>query len=100
MLLTYQQRKHLLCASRNTINNYFRIFRESIFSYLEKDKYSKLNGEIELDESYFGAKRVRGKRGRRGAAGKTIVFGVLKRDDKVYLEIVKNATKESADHSR
>lgn len=32
-------------------------------------------GEIELDESYFGAKRVRGKRGR-GAYGKTIVFGV------------------------
>jgi len=33
-------------------------------------------GEFELDESYFGAKRVRGKRGR-GAAGKTPVFGIL-----------------------
>ena len=30
-------------------------------------------GEFELDESYFGAKRIRGKRGR-GAAGKTPVL--------------------------
>ena len=36
-------------------------------------------GIFELDESYFDAKRVRGKRGR-GAAGKTPVFGLLKRD--------------------
>ena len=32
-------------------------------------------GVFELDESYFGAKRVRGKRGR-GATGKTPVFGL------------------------
>ena len=42
--------------------------------------------------SYFGAKRIRGKRGR-GAGGKTIVFGVLKRGDKVYTEIVPDASK-------
>jgi transposase len=46
-----------------------------------------------LDESYFGAKRIRGKRGR-GAAGKTPVFGLLKRDGKVYVEIVKNCNRE------
>ena len=44
-------------------------------------------GVFELDESYFGAKRVRGKRVRgkrgRGAAGKTPVFGLPKRDGKV-----------------
>lgn len=50
-------------------------------------------GEFELDESYFGAKRVRGKRGR-GAAGKTPVFGLLKRDGNVYVQIVKNCSKE------
>jgi transposase len=38
-------------------------------------------GEVEADGSYFGARRVRGKRGR-GAPGKTIVFGLLKRDRK------------------
>ena len=32
-----------------------------------------MSGEIEVDESYFGAKRVRGKRGR-GAGKKTSVF--------------------------
>jgi transposase len=50
-------------------------------------------GEFELDESYFGAKRVRGKRGR-GAAGKTPVFGLLKRNGNVYVQIVQNCSKE------
>ena len=45
-----------------------------------------------LHDFYFGAKRIRGKRGR-GAGGKTIVFGVLKRGDKVYTEIVPDASK-------
>lgn len=49
-------------------------------------------GEIELDESYFGARRVRGKRGR-GAAGKTPVFGVLKRKEQVFLTVVKVCSK-------
>ena len=44
-----------------------------------------------IDESYFGAKRVRGKRGR-GASGKQSVFGMLKRDGKVYTQIVKNCS--------
>ena len=34
-----------------------------------------------------GARRIKGKRGR-GAYGKTIVFGLLKREGKVYTEIV------------
>ena len=45
----------------------------------ECEKISKMSGEIEVDESYFGAKRVRGKRGR-GAGKKTSVFGMLKRN--------------------
>ena len=53
---------------------------------------SPFAGELEADESYFGPRRVRGKRGR-GAGGKTIVFGLLKRDDCVYTEIVPNASK-------
>jgi transposase-like protein len=51
------------------------------------------SGEFELDESYFGARRVRGKRGR-GAAGKTPVFGLLKRDGNVHVDIVENCSKE------
>jgi len=38
-----------------------------------------------MDESYFGSKRVRGKRGR-GVSGKQLVFGMLKRDGKVYTQ--------------
>ena len=50
------------------------------------------SGEFECDESYFGAKRVRGKKGR-GAAGKTPVFGLLKRGGKVHVQIVENCSK-------
>ena len=55
---------------------------------------SPLAGELEADESYFGARRVRGKRGR-GASGKTIVFGLLKRGNCVYTEIVPDACKRT-----
>ena len=48
-------------------------------------------GEVEIDESYFGARRIRGKRGR-GARGKTIVFGLIKRQGKVYTQVVKNCS--------
>ena len=48
---------------------------------------------IKFDKSYFGAKRIRGKRGM-GNAGKTPVFGLLKRDGRV-VEIVKNAPENS-----
>jgi len=77
--------------SRNTVNKIFDKIRKRIFSL--SANLTKDSGEFELDESYFGAKRVRGKRGR-GAAGKTPVFGLLKRDGKVYVEIVKNCTRE------
>ena len=57
------------------------------------ERHSPLSaGEVEVDESYFGARRVRGKRGR-GASGKTIVFGLLKREGKVYTEIVPDCKK-------
>ena len=52
----------------------------------ECEKISKMQGEIEIDESYFGAKRVRGKRGR-GAGKKTPVFGMLKRNIHKWLRI-------------
>ena len=53
---------------------------------------SPLSGEVEVDESFFGARRVKGKRGR-GAGGKTIVFGLLKRNGKVYTKIVPNCSR-------
>ena len=47
------------------------------------------SGEIEADESYFGGTR-KGKRGR-GAAGKVPVFGLLKRNGKVYTVVIADA---------
>lgn len=44
-----------------------------------------------MDESYFGARRVRGIRGR-GAKGKQIVFGLIKRGGKVYTQVVENCS--------
>jgi transposase len=49
----------------------------------ECERASPFSGVVEVDESYFGARRVRGKRGR-GTGGKTSVFGLLKRNGKVY----------------
>jgi transposase len=76
--------------SRGTVNNIFTKLRERIAALCEVETPFS-NGEIELDESYFGARRVRGVRGR-GAKGKTPVFGMLKRGDRVYTQIVKNCS--------
>jgi transposase len=75
---------------RKTINKMFLEIRKIIAKHCEKNSIFAV-GEIELDESYFGARRVKGKRGR-GAGGKIPVFGMLKRGDKVYTQIVKNCT--------
>ena len=62
-------------------------------AYLPRICESPFSGEIEMDESYFGARRIRGKRGR-GADGKTIVFGIYKRNGKVYTEVVPNCSRK------
>ncbi len=41
--------------------------------------HSHFASEVEVDESHFGPRRIRGKRGR-GAGSKTIVFGIFKRN--------------------
>lgn len=83
---------NLTKISRNTINKLYNLFRLRIVK-ISMNTTAEL-GEFELDESYYGARRVRGKRGR-GAAGKTPVFGILKRGGKVYVNIVKNCSKKS-----
>ena len=76
----------------NTINSILKKIRIRIAEYSEKEK--PVSGEVEVDESYFGPKRIKGKRGR-GAGDKIIVFGLFKRNDKVYTEIVPDATKKT-----
>lgn len=78
--------------SRNTINRHFRLIRERIAELCQQS--SPFSGEVEVDESYFGARRVKGKRGR-GASGKTPVFGILQRGGKVYTEIVPDCARKT-----
>ena len=88
--LDASQITRLIGLNRNSVNRYLRAIRQRIAEFCETQ--SPFSGEIEVDESYFGARRIKGKRGR-GASGKTIVFGVLKRHGKVYTEIVPDCSK-------
>jgi len=66
------------------------VVRQRIAEFCETESPFE-TGEIEIDESYFGARRVRGVRGR-GAHGKHIVFGLIKRGGKVYTQVVRNCS--------
>ena len=79
-------------VSRQSISVVFQKLREEIVIWLENEQ--SFSGEVEVDESYFGARRVRGKRGR-GAGGKILVLGILKRGGKVYTQIIPRATKKN-----
>ncbi len=53
---------------------------------LMDEKPRKLSGQVEVDETYVGGKR-HGKRGR-GAAGKTIAMGMVKRQGRIVVKVV------------
>ena len=90
--LTATQITALTGLNRNTVNRYLRLIRQTVALHCQRE--SPFSGDVELDESYFGARRVRGKRGR-GARGKTIVFGIYKRNGRVYTEVVPDCKKAS-----
>jgi transposase len=74
--------------NRNTAILFFHKLRELIADKLAIEA-PFLDGEVEVDESYFGGTR-KGKRGR-GAAGKVPVFGLLKRGGKVHAVMIPDA---------
>jgi transposase len=78
--------------TRKSVTSIFLRIRVRIAE--ECERQSPFGGEVEVDESYFGARRVRGKRGR-GASGKTIVFGIFKRNGCVYTEVVPDCRKRT-----
>ncbi len=71
----------LVGIHRNSAIRFFHKLRCTIFT-IQQERAAQFCGKVEVDESYFGGVR-KGKRGR-GASGKTIVFGLLKRGGKVY----------------
>ena len=90
--LTASQIAFLIKINRNTINKILKDIRIRIVKICEQESpFDK--GEIEMDESYFGVRRIRGKRGR-GAYGKTIVFGLKKRKGNVYTQVIRNCSKQ------
>jgi transposase len=90
MDLTATDCAELSGVSVRSVNTIYLRVRRRLAEHCEQ--VSPLGGELEADESYFGPRRVRGLRGR-GAGGKTVVFGLLKRGQNVYTEIVPNAFK-------
>ena len=91
--LTASDAARLSGVSVRSVNDIYLRLRERIAYECERRRPFK-GGEVEVDESYFGPRRVRGKRGR-GAGGKTIVFGIFKRDGRVYTEIVPDCSKRT-----
>lgn len=63
-----------MALNRKTIYRYYNFFRQSILC-ISQEEMGVVSGEVELDENYFGGRRVPGKRGR-GASEKTPVFGL------------------------
>jgi transposase len=84
--VTARSAADLVGIQANTAALFYHKIRQVIAAQLDLQAEEMLGGEIELDESYFGGAR-KGKRGR-GAAGKVIVFGILKRGDRVYTKVI------------
>ena len=88
------QISELAGLDRNTVSRYLAAMRGRIAEFCELE--SPLGGEVEIDApiNRDGARRVRGKRDR-GAYGKTILFGILKRSSKVHTEIVPDSRRKT-----
>lgn len=88
---TARTASELAAVNRHSATLFYHKIREMICYELEDD--SPFDGEVEVDESYFGGHR-KGNRGR-GAAGKVPVFGILKRGGKVYTKVIKDASSDT-----
>lgn len=86
--VTARSAANMLGIHPNSAVLFYRKIRQIIAFHLAKEAAEVFNGEVEIDESYFGGVR-KGKRGR-GAAGKVVVFGMLKRHGKVFTVVVEN----------
>ncbi len=90
--VTARSAANLLGIQANSAILFYRKVRQEIAEKLAIEAQEIFTGDVEIDESYFGGVR-KGKRGC-GAAGKVVVFGMLKRHGKVYTVILEN-TKEA-----
>lgn len=91
--LTANKTAALVSMMHQSVNRIFLKIRERVAEECERASPFACC-EVEVDESYFGARRVKGKRGR-GAGSKTKVFGIFKRNGSVYTEIVPDCKKKT-----
>ena len=92
MDFTATQTAELTGISRRSVNSIYALLRLKVQQWVHKQ--APFNGIVEVDESYFGPRRVPGKCGC-GASGNTIVFGIFKPEGKLYTEMVPNAYKNT-----
>ena len=91
--VTARSAADILDIQPNSAILFYRKIRMVISHHLALAADEVFEGPVELDESYFGGRR-KGRRGR-GAAGKVVVFGILKRNGRVYTVVVDNAKSET-----
>ena len=91
--VTARSAADILGIQPNSAILFYRKIRMVISHYLALVADEVFEGPVELDESYFGGRR-KGRRGR-GAAGKVVVFGILKRNGRVYTVVVDNAKSDT-----
>lgn len=83
--------------NRNTVNLWFGRFRRLIYDH-QVSELRQFVGEVELDESYFGASRVKGYHGKLKRGRGTLkqpVFGIFERNGRVYTEIVPDCSRDT-----
>ena len=88
--LTASGAARIVRLSVRSANDIYLKLRRRIARHCEAQPL--VRGVVEVDESYFGPYRVRGKPGR-GAGGKTIVFGVFERRGRVQCQVVPDVKK-------
>ena len=77
--------------NKNTTHRLYGLLRARVVEMAEGEA-APFTGSVEVDESYFGPRRVRGRRGR-GSGRKVAVIGLLKRRGKVFCSPVMNCSK-------
>ena len=91
--VTARSAADILGIHPNSAALFYRKIRTVINYHLALAADEVFEGPVELDESYFGGHR-KSRRGR-GAAGKVVVFGILKRNGRVYTVVVDNAKSDT-----
>jgi len=85
VVLDASQITRLIGLNSNLANRYLSAIRKGILKFCET--LFTFSGEVEVDESFFGIRGIKDKRGH-SISGKTIVFGILNFNGTVYREIV------------